>query len=554
MTSPRVICRERLSYSQERIWFREQLAPGWPAYNMSAAFRLRGDLSPEVLFSSLRAIMQRHEVFRTRFVAGDDGEPVQEVLDEVNAEFPLEDLSGLDETGQLRRAAMRVREQTTRGFALTEAPLLRATILRLGAQDHIAILIMHHIIADGWSVGVLMRELRLIYEAVMEGRHPDLPELAIQYSDFAGWQRDAGQIEEIERQMEYWRGHLRGAPPAVDLPCDGPRGSVTGHRGAAHALRLGRELTSALHQLSRAANASLFMTLLAGFNALLYARTGQDDLVVAIPIANRHRAEIEPLIGVFSNALPIRTRLKGGDTFLDVLAQVREASLNGYEHQDVPLQRIAQEFSHLRDAGRAPLFQVMFVLQNHTAEKLSLADLKSERVPVESTTSKFELTLVLEERDGELISAWEYNTDLFENDTIAAIAGQYRDLLESLVAQPRQRILDIPSPRSGGGLYASSATSIWEPPLGEVECAVAGIWEEVLAVERVGRPDHFFRLGGYSMAAIRAAHLLRGRLGCPVPPRLFFEQPVLMNFAAQFGNRPGVPETIHDLLRGAATI
>lgn len=552
MTSPKVICRERLSYSQERIWFREQLAPGWEAYNMSAAFRLHGELNAAVLLCSLRTIVQRHDVFRTRFVAGENGEPIQEVLDEVPVDLPFEDLSRLDEGERMREVRERVRAHTTRGFSLTDAPLLRATLLRLDAQDHVAILIMHHIIADGWSIGVLIRELRQIYAAGLEQRPHGLPELEIQYPDFAAWQRDPEQNEEIERQMEYWRANLIGAPPAIDIPCDRPRSAATGYRGAAEVLNIGRALTAALQRVSREANASLFMTLLAGFNVLLYSCTGQDDLVVAIPIANRHRHEIEPLIGVFSNALPVRTRLGAADTFLDLLARVREASLNAYAHQDVPLQRIVQEFSALRDAGRPPLFQVMFVLQNHTREKLGLADLRLERVPVESTTSKFELTLVLEERNGELISAWEYKTDLFDKGTIAAMAVQYRDLLERLTAQPRQRLLEIPALRMDNPNQPLAPTQSWEPAAGYIERAISEIWVHTLGVQRAGRWDHFFRLGGYSMLTVTAANLIHAKFGILVPPRLFFEKPVLADFAAEIARRSGVSETLPDHASHAA--
>ncbi|MEK7785395.1 MAG: condensation domain-containing protein, partial [Chloroflexota bacterium] len=335
-------------------------------------------------------------------------------------------------------------EEAAKPFDLARGPLLRARLLRLADDDHIAILIMHHIVADGWSMNVLTREVAALYESFSTGRPAPLPEPTLQYADFARWQREWLQGNTLETQLAYWKQKLGGCPPLLELPTDRPRPAVQTSRGAHLAFALPAGLSQSLERLSRQEGATLFMTLLAAFQTLLHRYTGQNDICIGTPIANRNRAEIEALIGFFVNTIVMRTNLEGEPSFRDLLKRVRETALGAYAHQDVPFEMLVDTIQPQRNLSHSPLFQVMFALQNMPASTLELPGLTLCPLEVDSATAKFDLTLSLEETPAGLKGAWEYNADLFEAATIARLMNHYRVLLEGVVADPDQPITTLP--------------------------------------------------------------------------------------------------------------
>ena len=331
-------------------------------------------------------------------------------------------------------------QEASRPFDLALGPVVRAKLLRFDPQDHILVLTMHHIASDAWSVGILFRELSALYDAFSAGKPSPLPELPIQYGDFAQWQRDWLAGEVLEEQLSYWRKQLVGDPAPLQLPTDRPRPTLRSSRGAVTSVHFSRELTEALQELSRRESVTLFMTLLAAFESLLSRYTGQEDVVVGIPIANRGRAEIEKLIGFFANTLALRSDLSGDPTFRELLGRVREVALGAYAHQDLPFEKLVEELRPERNLGRNPLFQVMMSFQSAAPDPLALRGLTLDLVPLETRTSKFDLALGVEEKDGSLSCHCDYSTDLFEDTTIQRMLGHFRNLLEGIVADPLRRL------------------------------------------------------------------------------------------------------------------
>ena len=387
--------------------------------------------------------LRRHKSLRTCFRAV-EGQPVQVIQPVASLEMPAVDLRGLPEPEREAKAKQLCMEEARRPFDLTRDILLRARLFRLGEADHIFFLNMHHIASDGWSVGLLVRELRALYEAFVEGKPSPLPELPVQYVDFAVWQREWLQGEVLEKQLGYWKKQLEGAPALLELPTDHPRSAAQSYRGALTPWELPKPLLLALGELSRREGATLFMTLLAGFQTLLHRYTGSDDILVGSPIAGRNRTEIEPLIGFFVNTLVLRGDLSGNPSFRAFLGRTREAALGAYAHQDVPFERLVEELHPERNMSHSPFFQVMFVLQNAPWEAAELAGLEVTPMLIHSGTSMFDLTLFVREREGVLHAAVEYNTDLFEAETIGRMLGHYQTLLEGIVANPEQRLSDLP--------------------------------------------------------------------------------------------------------------
>jgi hypothetical protein len=328
-------------------------------------------------------------------------------------------------------------------FDLSSGPLLRARLLRLSQQEHVALFVMHHIISDGWSMGVLVREIATLYDAFMRERPSPLPELPVQYADFAAWQRDWLQGEVLESQLDYWRKQLGPHPPELILPLDRPRPPVQTHNGARVSFTIAAETQRQLNALSRREGVTIFMTLLAAFQTLLYRYSSQEDIVVGTDMANRNRAETENVIGFFVNMLVLRTDLSGNPTFRELLARVREVSLGAYAHQDLPFDRLVDELEPERDPSRNPLFQAVFVLQNNPTHELKLAGITLSPFRFESNSVQFDLILTLiEGRDG-IAGTVSYNTDLFDESTISEMANRYQTLLQAIVEDPGQRIADV---------------------------------------------------------------------------------------------------------------
>jgi amino acid adenylation domain-containing protein len=431
-----------LSFAQQRLWFIHQLEPDNATYHIAAAVNINGPLDVRALGLSLAEIVRRHEVLRTTFAVV-EGEPVQVVSAETDFDLPLTDLSGSTEAEKEEERQRRAREEASRPFDLRRGPLVRAHLLRLSEGEHVLLLTMHHIVSDGWSMGVMVQELAALYESYSEGRESPLQELTVQYADYAAWQRERLAGEFLERQLDYWRGQLASAPPMLELPTARPRQVVQTFRGANARLELSTELTAHLNGLSGGEGVTLFMTLAAAFDVLLWRYTGQRDILVGTPIANRTRAETEPLIGFFVNTLVMRARPSAGQSFRELLREVREACLGAYAHQEVPFERVVEELHPERTLSHAPLFQVMFALQNAPAAPLRLANLKLDLVDIPSETARFDLTLSLLEEEGRLSGQLEYNSDLFDADAMARLLEHYRRLLESVVADPGARLSEL---------------------------------------------------------------------------------------------------------------
>ncbi|HEY0735912.1 MAG TPA: amino acid adenylation domain-containing protein, partial [Herpetosiphonaceae bacterium] len=432
-----------LSFAQQRLWFLDQLEPGSPLYNLPASVRLQGTLDRAALRHSLDRLIARHESLRTTFAAV-QGQPVQVITPATPLDLTTVDLRLLPAHAREAAAMELVIEDARQPFDLQRGPLLRATLVLLDQNEYLLLFTLHHIITDGWSMGVLIRELAAIYLAVVDRRPVMLPELPIQYADFAVWQRAWLQGEVLQQQLSYWKHQLSGAPSALDLPTDRPRPPAQSFRGAALPLHLSSELTQALQALSQREGATLFMTLLAAWQTLLFRYSGQDDILVGSPIANRTRPELEGLIGFFANTLVLRTDLSGDPTFTELLARARQTALEAYAHQDLPFEMLVEAIQPERDLSRTPLFQVMFVLQNTPARTVELPDLTLQLVDAHSGTAKFDLLLSVVEHPNGLACDLEYNTDLFDQTTMAQLLEHFHRLLDGIVANPAQPISSLP--------------------------------------------------------------------------------------------------------------
>ena len=376
--------------------------------------------------------------------ATENDEPIQVITPRASFVLPVEDLTAVLAEQRGAEAQRRAQAEAIRPFDLATGPLMRARLLQLDPDEHVLLLTMHHIVSDGWSMGIVFQELSAFYEAFTRGKLPGLPELSIQYASYTLWQREWLQGEELERQLGYWRKQLEGAPPVLELPTDRPRPTVPTYRGQSQSLTLSPELSQGLKRLSRAEGVTLFMTLLAAFQTLLYRYTGQADLVVGAPIANRTRTEVEGLIGFFVNTLVFRTDLSGDPSFQELLRRVRSTCLEAYAHQDLPFEKLVEELQPERRLNQNPLFQVGFALQNTSSQALSLPDLDARLVEVDAGTSKFDLTLVFYEKEDHLEGALEYSTDRFDGARMTRMIGHLQVLLEALVANPDSRVSLLP--------------------------------------------------------------------------------------------------------------
>ncbi len=431
-----------LSFAQQRLWFLERLEPLAAAYNTIGAFRLLGPLDAGALERSLCEVLRRHEALRTRF-AEEDGQPVQHVAPPPSYRLETRDLSTVPPGGREEAIRQEAASEAARPFDLVVGPLLRASLLRFGPHDHALLLCLHHIASDGWSVGVLVHELGTLYEAFLAGRPSPLPELPIQYADYAVWQREWLQGEVLEGQLAYWRRQLAGRPPALALPLDRPRPAVQTFHGARRDFTLPAPLVEELKQLGRREGVTLFMTLLAGFQALLARYTGQGDLVVGSPVANRTHSELEGLIGFFANMLVLRTDLSGTPSFRELLGRVREVVLGAQDHRDVPFEKLVEELEPGRDLSRNPLFQVAFALQNTPGQRLRLGDLAIEAVPIDTGTVRFDLEVLVWETGEGLRGAARYNRDLFDGATVGRLLGHYGRLLSEALRDPDRRVDEL---------------------------------------------------------------------------------------------------------------
>jgi amino acid adenylation domain-containing protein len=435
-----------LSFAQQRLWFFDQLQPKSAMYNMPFPVRLTGYLDVEAMRRTLSEVVRRHEVLRTTFVSV-DGEPVQVINPAEQIELPVVDLSELSEDKREAETNRLAAEEARRPFDLKQSPLLRVGLIKIKEDEHVVLLTLHHISSDAWSMGVMVKEIVALYGAFRDGRPSPLPELAVQYADYAVWQRQWLEGEVLDAQMSYWREHLTGAPVVLELPTDRPRPSMQTNKGSQLPLMLPEKLVESVKALGRREGVTPFMTLLAAWQLLLSRYSGQDDVVVGTPIANRHRAETEPLIGFFVNTLALRARVEGRMSFRELLRQVREVCLGAYAHQDLPFEKLVEELQPERSLSHTPLFQVMFALQNTATGSGRTPELPGLGVkPLRSGNNNavFDLTLNLSEMKGRVTGSLNYNVNLFDESTVRRMADHFERLLEVSVANPDAELRTLP--------------------------------------------------------------------------------------------------------------
>ncbi|HET9714426.1 MAG TPA: amino acid adenylation domain-containing protein [Pyrinomonadaceae bacterium] len=437
-----------MSFAQQRLWFLDQLDPGTSAYNLFTGYRLSGPLDVSALERSLSEIVRRHEVLRTNF-AMIEGRLVQILNPPRPIELPLEDLSDVPESEREARLRQLANEEAQRPFDLARGTPIRATLVKLAPDEHVSLLTVHHIVFDGWSMGIFLQEMAVLYDAFSRGAASPLRDLPMQYGDFARWQRQTLQGARLEEILDYWKTQLRDVPPLLELPTDRPRTAMQSFTGTQMPFGLSPELSDSLRALSRQEDVTLFMLLLAAFKVVLWRYSGQENIVVATPVAGRDRSEIEGLIGFFVNTLVLHTDVSGNPTFRDLLKRVREVALGAYAHQDLPFEKLVEEIRPERDTSQNPLFQVMFTLQNVSAPTMETAPVQSAgltmtRIDADSVTSQFDLTLGLIDRETDLVLWIEYNTHLFNRDRIERMSGHLRSLLAAVVENPDLRLSELP--------------------------------------------------------------------------------------------------------------
>lgn len=448
-SEPQVIPRRNnegptpLSFAQQRLWFIDQMETGNPFYNVPVAVRLKGTLNVSALRKTFSEIIRRHESLRTNFVIV-DGQPMQQINIAEPAQLPLLDLSDLGvkerEAEALRVNAAEVRKP----FDLTSEPLLRTTLLRMAQDDHLVLVTMHHIVSDGWSVGVLVKEIAALYKAFSAGESSPLAELPIQYADYAVWQREWLTGEVLQSQLNYWKEQLEDVPPFLELPTDKARPAKQSHQGAFVSVGLGGELSEQINTLCQKEGVTLFMFLLAVFQTLLSRYSGQKDIVVGTPIAGRTQVEMESLIGFFVNTLALRSDLRGNPTFKEFLQNVREVVLGAYANQDIPFEKLVEEFAPERSLSHTPLIQVIITLQNAPqGDALEIPGLTISKAGVDTRTTKFDMSLGVTETTDGIKIVWDYSTDLFEEETMQRMLSHFQNLLQSICANTETRLQDL---------------------------------------------------------------------------------------------------------------
>ncbi len=569
-----------LSFAQQRLWFLDRLRPGRPDHNVPAAIRLRGPLDPRALRAALTGVVRRHEVLRSRIVVVDDT-PCQ-VLEPVTCFVPVTtDLTHLPAGRALERAEELVAADMAAPFDLGTAPMLRARLIAIGPDDHLLLLVIHHIAADGWSLPVLWEEFAAGYRAALAGRAAALPELPVQYADFASWQHSSGTGPLLEAQLAHWRERLTGRGEA-EFPPDRPRPAVWSGRGDRTTFELPGEVADGVRALGRTHEVTPFITLLAAFQVLLAHVSGSPGTPVGTPISGRTRIEVEPLIGFFVNTLVLHPDLSGDPAFTEVLARVRQCAVDAYAHQDIPFERLVEEVRPERDLGRHPLFTVMFQLDEEPAVPTGLPGLDARAHPVPHTVVKFDIEVSLTDHGDRFTGVVRYATDLFEHETVRRLAEEYRTLLGRLVGSPERPISawrpalgprTAPSAASAPSIASDRRPVTGGPSVRSGECAarpatetellVLEIWNEVFtaaseaagpgaaAPEAAGSdtgseaavpgradgfaPDgvhsDFFQLGGHSLLASKAMSRLSRALGLELPVALLFYHPTVAELA-----------------------
>jgi hypothetical protein len=431
-----------LSYAQERLWFLSQLEPDNPFYNVPAAVRLTGDLDLAALANSFNAIVRRHEMLRTSFQTF-DARPAQVIAPEVELSLPVIDISRTParfREAELKRIAS---EEARRPFDLSSCPLIRVALVKLGRREHAALVTMHHIISDAWSMGVLIGELMENYEAYMQGKPSSLEELPIQYADYAVWQRERLRGERLEQELGYWKRQLAGAPALLKVSNDMDRPEVASYRGETRYFEIEGEVMEGLRKLSQEEEATLFMTLLAGYKVMLSHYSGEEDIVVGTPVSGRSREELEGLIGFFVNTLALRTKLKGEASFRELVRKVKDVAIGAYEHQEAPLAKIVEELNPERKLGYSPIFQVCFYLGNAPAPTLKLPGLTLAPLEMDRQAAQFDLVFGVTEMERGALGVAQYSADLFSPSTISNMINDFGSLLKKVATDAESRVNEL---------------------------------------------------------------------------------------------------------------
>ena len=424
-----------LSYAQQRLWIVHQLEPDDPSYNVFAAFRMQGPLVVSVLQQSLTEIVRRHEVLRTTFKMGKSA-PVQHIVNPSPVSLPLLDISNLEHQQRETELLQLANQEANAPFNLSVGPLLRVKLVRLAQDQHVAMLTMHHIVTDGWSIELLARELSALYSAYVQGLVSPLPDCTLQYVDYAAWQRARQENDGFEKDLYFWRQQLAGIPLQLALPTDYPRTEEQNSQGAMHETLLGAELTRSLKLLSQQEGTTLFMTMLAAWSSLLHMHTHQQDIVVGTSIAGRNYKETEELLGFFINTLPLRTRFTGNPSLRHILQQARSVALEAFEHQDAPFELIVSELHPDRVNGMTPLFQVLLTFHNTKSVELHFSDIALSKLEIAEATAKYDIVLIVDEQEEQLRVIWNYKTSLFATPTIVRWATHFTTVLQEMVQEP----------------------------------------------------------------------------------------------------------------------
>jgi acyl carrier protein len=431
-----------LSYAQERLWVLDQIEPNNPLYNIPRTLRLRGALRVDVLERAVNEIVCRHESQRTSF-STHDGYPVQVIAPSLSVPLDIRDLTALPMDKREEEARRMAVAETKRPFDISATPLVRALLLRLDTEDHVLQLTTHHIISDAWSAGIFLQELTALYEAFATGRSSPMPELKVQYADYAAQERQWLQGDVLDTQLAFWRERLQGLPPVIDLPLDHPRPQSRTFTGSCEVLHVSADKLAAIKDLARQEGATLFMALMAVFQTMLSKYSGEEQIVVGTDLANRTMPETERMIGFFINLMAVRTDLSGNPTFRELLARVRDGLLESYAHQEVPFPKVVQVVQPERSATHNPIVQVLFVMQNTPRARRELAGLRVDPFEVPVTTSKFDMAVFVGERPDGLVGYWVYSTELFEQATIQRMLRHFTNLLDSVVTEPDTRLASL---------------------------------------------------------------------------------------------------------------
>jgi thioesterase domain-containing protein len=531
------------SFAQQRLWFVDRLRPGSPAYHLPAALRLTGQLDAAVAERSLREVVRRHEALRTVFrTVG--GQLIQVVLPDVPCPLPIVDLSHLPPADREAEAARLAAVEFRRAFDLEHGPLLRAGLLRLAAEDHVLWLEVHQIACDGWSLGILFQDFATVYAAFLRGEPSPLPPLPVRYADYAIAQRARMQGKTLREHLTYWKQQLDGLAESLELPTDRPRPVKPALRGGTRVFSLPVALTEALESLGRREVSWLFMTLLAGFQALLQRYTGQTEVAVGTPVADRPRRELRGMIGCFLNVVVMRTELSGDPSFRELLRRVRTMALRAYAHQELPFERLVEELRPASVPGRQPLFQVMFTLLNEPTMGMALPGLEVAPIAVDCGAALYDLRLRMTRTEAGLDGALEYDSDLFDAATIDRMIGHFKALLEAAVADPDYRLSELPLPPlppngkvdraalPAPGWVESGGPRPAVPPRDDTEAELTPLWQEALGQESVSVTEDFFDSGGSSLLAMSLLARIEWKFGTKVPLARFFQTPTIEAVAA----------------------